>query len=62
LASSWVADSSNVIISAFAELEKELIRERIVADVKAATANGKTLGVRAGCFAAMKRSGSAPKV
>jgi Site-specific recombinases, DNA invertase Pin homologs len=33
-----------VIMSAFAELEKELIRERTVAGVRAARANGKTLG------------------
>ena len=32
------------IMSAFAELEKELIRERTVAGVRAAKANGKTLG------------------
>lgn len=32
------------IMSAFAELEKELIRERTVAGVRAARANGKTLG------------------
>ncbi len=33
-----------VIMSAFAELERELIRERTVAGVRAAKANGKTLG------------------
>jgi DNA invertase Pin-like site-specific DNA recombinase len=33
-----------VIMSAFAELERELIRERTVAGVKVARANGKTLG------------------
>ncbi len=33
-----------IIMSAFAELEKELIRERTVAGVRAARANGKTLG------------------
>lgn len=33
-----------VIMSAFAELERELIRERTVAGVKAARENGKTLG------------------
>jgi len=33
-----------VIMSAFAELERELIRERTVAGVKAARQNGKTLG------------------
>ena len=33
-----------VIMSAFAELEKELIRERTLAGVRAARANGKTLG------------------
>ncbi len=33
-----------VIMSAFAELERELIRERTVAGVKAARDNGKTLG------------------
>jgi DNA invertase Pin-like site-specific DNA recombinase len=32
------------IMSAFAELEKEMIRERTVAGVRAARANGKTLG------------------
>ena len=32
------------IMSAFAELEKELIRERTIAGVRAAKANGKTLG------------------
>jgi DNA invertase Pin-like site-specific DNA recombinase len=32
------------IMSAFAELEKEMIRERTVAGVRAAKANGKTLG------------------
>jgi DNA invertase Pin-like site-specific DNA recombinase len=32
------------IMSAFAELEEELIRERTVAGVRAAKANGKTLG------------------
>jgi DNA invertase Pin-like site-specific DNA recombinase len=31
-------------MAAFAELEREIIRERVVAGVKAATANGKTLG------------------
>jgi len=33
-----------IIMSAFAELERELIRERTVAGVKAARENGKTLG------------------
>ena len=32
------------IMAAFAELEREIIRERVVAGVKAARANGKTLG------------------
>ena len=32
------------IMAAFAELEREMIRERVVAGVKAAKANGKTLG------------------
>lgn len=32
------------IMTAFAELEKELIRERTLAGVRAARANGKTLG------------------
>jgi DNA invertase Pin-like site-specific DNA recombinase len=32
------------IMAAFAELERELIRERVVAGVKAARASGKTLG------------------
>jgi putative DNA-invertase from lambdoid prophage Rac len=33
-----------VIMSAFAELERELTRERTIAGVRAAKANGKTLG------------------
>jgi len=32
------------IMSAFAELEREIARERVVAGVKAARANGKQLG------------------
>ena len=32
------------IMAAFAELEREMIRERVVAGVKAARANGKALG------------------
>ena len=32
------------IMAAFAELEREIIRERVVAGVKAARANGKQLG------------------
>ena len=32
------------VMAAFAELEREMIRERVVAGVKAARANGKTLG------------------
>jgi DNA invertase Pin-like site-specific DNA recombinase len=32
------------IMAAFAELEREMIRERVVAGVKAARANNKTLG------------------
>jgi putative DNA-invertase from lambdoid prophage Rac len=32
------------IMAAFAELERELIRERVTAGVRAARANGKTLG------------------
>ena len=32
------------VMAAFAELEREMIRERVVAGVKAARANGKRLG------------------
>jgi putative DNA-invertase from lambdoid prophage Rac len=49
------------IMAAFAELERELIRERVVAGVRAAKANGKTLGRRSACSGGTKRCDSGPR-
>ena len=40
------------IMAAFAELEREIIRERVVAGVKAAKANGKQVGATEACVPA----------
>ena len=50
------------ILAAFAELERELIRERVTAGVRAAKARGKQVGRPKRTSGAMKSSAYAPKV
>jgi DNA invertase Pin-like site-specific DNA recombinase len=49
------------IMAAFAELEREMIRERVVAGVKAARANGTQLGRPGACSGATRLCGCAAR-